>query len=94
MLVDQVKRSTPFALHLFGLLEDRPGELVARSALSEFYKFRGFIESDERNKIGLYREALRLNPSNGNVHELLAALGETAPENSSPSREEDDRESL
>jgi hypothetical protein len=74
-LPEQVKRFTPFALQLARLVADRPGELPARSALAEFWKFRGFVENDPASKVGLYREALRLDPSNANVRQLLAELG-------------------
>jgi hypothetical protein len=70
----QVGRFTPFALKLARLVQDRPGELAARMALSEFTKYRGFIAADRSQKATLYREALRLNPANDNVRELLASL--------------------
>jgi hypothetical protein len=91
-LVEQVSRYTPFALHLARLIEDRPGDLSSRSVLSEFCKFRGFVEPNPADKIALYREALRLNPANGNVRDLLAALGvnDTASETSSSSGSDDD----
>ena len=50
------------------------GELAARAALSEFFKFRGFIADDWERKRALYREALELNPANDNVRKLLADL--------------------
>jgi hypothetical protein len=72
----EVERYTPFALHLARLLEDRPGESFAAPALAEFYKFRGFVSPDREEKVARYREALALDPSNGNVRQLLAGLGE------------------
>ena len=41
-LAEHVDRFTPFAAQLARLVEDRPGDLAARAALSDFYKFRGF----------------------------------------------------
>jgi tetratricopeptide (TPR) repeat protein len=80
-LWDQVFRFTPFAQQLARLVEGRPGDLAARAALAEFYKFRGFIEPDRRRKAELYREALRFNPGNDNVRRLLDELGpQPAPE--------------
>jgi hypothetical protein len=73
-LCQQVDRYTPFALKLARLLADRPAELTARAALAEFYKFRGFIALDRSDKRALYLEALRFNPANDNVRELLADL--------------------
>ena len=51
---------------------------MARAAVADFYKFRGFVAGDHSRKVALYREALRFNPSNGNVRDLLADLGEPA----------------
>jgi hypothetical protein len=79
-LREQVGRCTPFALHLARLVADRPGELPARSALAEFWKVRGVLESDPSRKIALYREALGFDPGNANVRELLAQLEVTDPE--------------
>src|SRR5262249_49139217 len=73
-LWDQVFRFMPFAQQLARLVEGRPGDLTARAALAEFYKFRGFIEPDRDRKIALYREALRFNPGNENVQRLLAEI--------------------
>jgi hypothetical protein len=70
-----VDRFSPWARRLAELVEGREGEVPARSALSEFWKFRGFVAASPAEKIELYREALRLNPANGNVRELLAGLG-------------------
>jgi hypothetical protein len=75
-LREQVERYTPFALHLARLVEGRPADLSARAALADFYKFRGFVSAERARKVELYREALRFNPGNGNVRELLADLGE------------------
>jgi tetratricopeptide (TPR) repeat protein len=73
-LWQQVERFTPFALKLVRLVQDRPGEWAARTALSEFTKYRGFIAAGRAQKVALYREALHLNPANENVRELLASL--------------------
>ena len=35
--------------------------MAARGALSDFFKFRGFVQRDREQKLALYREALRLN---------------------------------
>jgi hypothetical protein len=77
-LREQVERFTPFALQLARLVEGRPGDVAARAAVADFYKFRGFVAADRARKAALYREALRFNPSNGNVRDLLADLGEPA----------------
>jgi hypothetical protein len=75
-LREQVERFTPFALQLARLVEGRPGDVAARAAVADFYKFRGFVAADRARQAALYREALRFNPSNGNVRDLLADLGE------------------
>ena len=51
-----------------------------RATLSDFYKARGFVESDPGRKAALYREALELNPANQNVRELLADMGQGTEE--------------
>jgi hypothetical protein len=73
-LREQVDRYTPFALQLARLVEERPGDLAARAALSEFYKFRGFLSRDREQKTALYHEALRFNPANDNVRDLLLEM--------------------
>ncbi len=73
-LREGVNRFTPFALKLARLVEGRPAELAARAALAEFYKYRGFIAPERAAKVALYREALRFNPANRNVGDLLAEL--------------------
>jgi tetratricopeptide (TPR) repeat protein len=73
-LAQQVERFMPFALKLARLVVDRPAEVAARAVLSDFYKFRGYVQDDKDQKLTLYREALRLNPGNNNVRELLAEL--------------------
>src|SRR5206468_3660191 len=73
-LREQLDRYTPFALQLARLVEGQSGQLAARSALADFYKFRGFVEIDRDRKAGLYREALRFNPANSNVRDLLVEL--------------------
>jgi hypothetical protein len=70
----QLERFTPFALQLARRIDDRPGDLTARAALSDFWKFRGFLAADHEHKTALYREALRFNPANDNVRNLLAQL--------------------
>ncbi len=75
-IAETVGRFTPFAQQLTRLIEGRPGDLAARAALSEFFKFRGFVAPDRADRVALYREALRLNPGNENVSDLLKGLGE------------------
>ncbi len=70
----QVERFTPFALQLARRIDERPGDLPARAALADFWKFRGFLAADRAHKAALYREALRFNPANTNVRDLLAEL--------------------
>jgi hypothetical protein len=70
----QLGRFTQFALYLARQIEERPGDLTARAALSDFWKFRGFLAPDREQKDALYREALRFNPANHNVRDLLAEL--------------------
>ncbi len=81
-LREQVERFTPFAVQLAQRVEEQGEQPAARSALADFWKFRGFIEIDRARKAALYREALRFNPGNSNVRELLTELGEPveAPE--------------
>lgn len=71
MLRTQLERFTPFALQLARRIDERPGDLTARAALSDFWKFRGFLTTDPEQKAALYREALRFNPANNNVRDLL-----------------------
>ncbi|HEY7158223.1 MAG TPA: hypothetical protein VH575_30000, partial [Gemmataceae bacterium] len=73
----RVERFTPFALQLARRIDERPGDLSARAALSDFWKFRGFVAADRAHKAALYREALRFNPVNTNVRDLLAELEAT-----------------
>jgi tetratricopeptide (TPR) repeat protein len=73
-LAEQVERFTPFALQLARQVEGRPGDLAARAALAGFTKFRGFVAVDTVRKAELYREALRFNPADDNVRDLLAQL--------------------
>jgi hypothetical protein len=79
-LVEQVERFLPFALQLVRLVESQPSALAARAALAEFYKFRGFITRDHEQKKNLYRDALRFNPANENVRNLLDDLENPAEE--------------
>lgn len=76
LLWEQVERFTPFALQLARLTEQRPGDLAARAAVAEFHKFRGFVAFERERKVALYREALRFNPANDNVRQLLTQLEE------------------
>ncbi len=90
MLTDQVHRFVPFAAKLSQLVADRPAELSARAALADFNKFRGFVQRDREKKAAFYREALRLNPGNDNVRELLGQLqppGEQPPAGATPPNE-------
>ena len=75
-LTVQVARFLPFAQQLARLVEGKPGDLASRAALSEFFKFRGFVASDHADRVSMYRAALRFNPANDNVRELLKGLGE------------------
>jgi hypothetical protein len=77
-LGEVVARFTPFAQQLARQVEGRPGELPALAVLADYWKFRGFVTSDRNRKRALYEEALRFNPSNSNVRELLAGLDEKA----------------
>jgi hypothetical protein len=79
-LTEQVERFLPFALQLVRQVENQPGALAARAALAEFYKFRGFVTRDREQKLNLYREALRFNPANENVRNLLEDLENPADE--------------
>jgi hypothetical protein len=85
-LVEQVERHTPFALQLARLIENHPDDLMPRAALAEFFKFRGFISQDVEQKKALYREALRYNPANANIRDLLDTL-------EAPAADEEDQES-
>jgi tetratricopeptide (TPR) repeat protein len=75
-LSEQVERFTPFAAQLLRVIEGKAAELSARAAVADFYKFRGFASRDRDEKVALYREALRLDPANQNVRQLLSDLGE------------------
>ena len=79
-LVEQVERFLPFALQLARLIENQPGALAARAALAEYCKFRGFIAREREQKKNLYRDALRFNPANENVRNLLDDLEKPADE--------------
>ncbi|MFO0928981.1 MAG: hypothetical protein U0736_18500 [Gemmataceae bacterium] len=69
-----VDRAAPAADRLRRLIDGRTGELLARNALSELCKVRGFVEPNAGRKAEHYREALRLNPANRNARELLDEL--------------------
>ena len=90
-LSEHVDRFTPFAAQLARLVEDRAGDLAARAALSDFYKFRGFTSGDRARKAELYREALRFHPGNDNVRNLLKDLGEPADAPAPPASEPGDK---
>ena len=42
----QVEHFAPFALQLARRIDERPGDLSGRAALSDFWKFRGFLVAD------------------------------------------------
>ena len=86
----QVERFTPFALQLARGIDERPGDLSARAALADFWKFRGFLAADRQQKADLYREALRFNPANSNVRDLLAEL--EPPSQRTEENDADDRQ--
>ena len=44
------------------------------TAVADFYKFRGLLAPARDRKVALYREALRFNPTNQNVRDILADL--------------------
>jgi hypothetical protein len=75
-LWEQVPRFHPFAVKLARLVDHQPQEWSARAAVAEFYKFRGLMAPHRAEKIAVYREALRFNPDDINLRELLASLGE------------------
>jgi hypothetical protein len=79
-LREQAERFTPLALQLARLAADRPGDLAARAAVAEYWKFRGFVSRDRAERVALYHEALRFNPANANVRDLLAELEPPPPE--------------
>jgi hypothetical protein len=83
-MTEQVDRYTPFATQLARLAAERPGDLAARAALADFYKFRGFTARDRSHKVELYREALRFDPANENVRGLLKDLGEAGDPPAAP----------
>lgn len=66
-----VERCTPPAERLRTLAD---AGVAARGALAEFWKLRGFVELDRDRKIALYHEALRLDPANPNLRDLLRGL--------------------
>jgi hypothetical protein len=88
-LRNEVDRFTPQAVQLARLIEDRPGNLGSRYALSAFYRFRSQVAADIPTRISLLREALRFNPGNDEARLALVALGirDDAPE---PTPEDDD----
>jgi hypothetical protein len=79
-LREQVHRFTPFALQLARRIGAHPGDLSARASLADFWKFRGFLAADREQKTALYGEALRFNPANNNVRDLLAELDPPRPD--------------
>ncbi len=72
-LFTEVDRLLEPAERLAGLARSQEGLPAARAALSDYWKFRGFAAASPA-KAELYREALRLNPGNDNVRDLLARL--------------------
>jgi hypothetical protein len=89
-LTDTVERFIQFATQLARLVEGRPGDLAARAALADYWKFRGFTAGDPIHKVELYREALGFNPGNDNVRKLLQDLDEPADAPPQPDREKDE----
>ncbi|MFO0879175.1 MAG: hypothetical protein U0840_17665 [Gemmataceae bacterium] len=73
-IYDEVERQTPRAVHLAELTGGEAGPVTTRAALAEFWKFRGFVARSRPEKVELYREALRLDPGNSNVRDLLAEM--------------------
>ena len=73
-LFREVDRLLEPAERLAEIVRDDESQLSARSTLAEFWKFRGFAAGEQETKAALYREALRLNPGNDNVRDLLARL--------------------
>jgi tetratricopeptide (TPR) repeat protein len=73
-LSEQLERFTPFALQLARLIEGKPEEHAPRAALSDFWKFRGFMSRDHAEKRRLFEQALEFNPANENARDLLARL--------------------
>ncbi len=61
-LAEQVERFTPFATQLARIIENAPGELASRSALSDYFKVRGFVAADTTQRLRHYHEALHLQP--------------------------------
>lgn len=84
MLASQVSRFTPFARKLAGLIGDRPGDLSARIALAEFWKFRALVAREPAEKWTLYRQAARFDPENENVRHLLAEIEKVGSFRSEP----------
>lgn len=76
---EQVARHLPLMNHLGRLIEGKPGELAARAALAEFLKFKGFSEPGREKRVEAYREALKWDPANANVRDLLRDMGEEVP---------------
>jgi hypothetical protein len=88
-LREQVERHAPFSTQLLRLVAAQPAAHAAKAALSDFYKVRGFVETDRERKIELYREALELNPGNQNVRDLLAEL--SPPEDDGDEEEDEEQ---
>ncbi len=76
-LLEGVERYTPYALKLALLVDRNEGDLTARAALADFYKFRGFVASQRDRKAALFREALKFDPRNANARELLGQVEES-----------------
>jgi tetratricopeptide (TPR) repeat protein len=97
-LAEQLERFTPFALQLARLVEGKPEEHAPRAALSDFWKFRGFMSRDLAEKRRLFEQALEFNPANENARSLLDRLNQpnqqTPATNESTSTETDEDEDL
>jgi hypothetical protein len=92
-MAEQVSRHLPLMNHLGRLIEGKSSELAARAALAEFIKFKGFVEPRSEARAAIYREALKWDPSNANVRDLLRDMGQDAggpPEQAEEEENEDE----
>lgn len=87
-LAEQLERFTPFAMQLARLIAGKPEEHAPRAALSDFWKFRGFMARDRDEKRRLFEEALEFNPANENARSLLAKLSEAPATEEQPASPE------
>ncbi len=74
----QVERFAPFALQLARALTNVPATCRA-ARRCRISGSSAVSSSPTAQKAALYREALRFNPANNNVHDLLAELGPPSP---------------